>query len=295
MFLSSANSSAIDFDQNSPERISLGRRFVSPRPFIKWAGGKRRLLEQYSPFLPTPTQFNHYFEPFLGGGAVFFHLHPIRAVLADLNADLINCYRVVRDYPEQLIEVLSKHKTSEQYFYRVRELTPDNLTPIERASRFIYLNKTCYNGLYRVNKQGQFNVPYGRYKKPLICDTEVIRVASKSLKNIQLSVSSFEKTVEQARARDFIYLDPPYVPLSPTASFTSYTSVNFTEHDQAKLAQIVRILHQRGCLVMVSNSDTKLVRMLYQGFNILTVHCARSINSNPFARGTVTELLIRNY
>ncbi|MBI4854306.1 MAG: DNA adenine methylase [Acidobacteria bacterium] len=294
MFLSSANSSAVDFEQNT-ERISLGKRLVPSRPFIKWAGGKRRLLEQYSPFLPSPTQFNYYFEPFLGGGALFFHLRPVKAFLADLNADLINCYRVVRDSPEELIEVLSKHKTSEQYFYRIRELIPENLTPLQRASRFIYLNKTCYNGLYRVNKQGQFNVPYGKYKKPLICDSEVIRTASESLKEIHLSVSSFEKTVEKAQKRDFIYLDPPYVPLSPTASFTSYTSSNFTEQDQAKLAQLVRTLDKKGCLVMLSNSDTKLVRTLYQDFSIITVNCPRSINSNPFARGNVTELLIRNY
>lgn len=294
MFLSSANSSAVDFDQNT-EHILLGKRGVPARPFIKWAGGKRRLLEQYSPFLPNPTEFNYYFEPFLGGGAVFFHLKPAKAFLADLNADLINCYRTVRDHPEELINALSKHKTSEQYFYKVRELVPENLTPLERASRFIYLNKTCYNGLYRVNKQGQFNVPYGRYKKPLICDAEVIHIASESLKSVQLNVSSFEKTVEKAQKRDFIYLDPPYVPLSSTASFTSYTSSNFTEHDQMKLAQLVRVLDKRGCLVMISNSDTKLVRTLYQGFSIVTVHCPRSINSNPFARGTVTELLIKNY
>lgn len=294
MFLSSANSRAVDFDQNT-EHILLGKRSVPARPFIKWAGGKRRLLEQYSPFLPNPTEINYYFEPFLGGGAVFFHLKPSKAFLADLNADLINCYSIVRDDPEELIIALSRHKTSEQYFYKVRELVPEYLTPIERASRFIYLNKTCYNGLYRVNKQGQFNVPYGRYKKPLICDAEVIRVASESLKDVQLTVSSFEKTIEKAEKRDFIYLDPPYVPLSPTASFTSYTSSNFTEHDQVKLAQLVRMLDKKGCFVMLSNSDTKLVRALYQGFNIITVHCPRSINSNPFARGTVTELLITNY
>jgi DNA adenine methylase len=294
MFLSSANSSAVDFEQNT-ERISLGKRFVPARPFIKWAGGKRRLLEQYSPFLPSISQFNHYFEPFLGGGAVFFHLRTPKALLADLNADLINCYRMVRDNPEELIDALSKHKTSEQYFYKIRELVPETLSPLDRASRFIYLNKTCYNGLYRVNKQGQFNVPYGRYKKPLICDTEVIKAASQALKNIQLTVSSFEKTVEKAQKRDFIYLDPPYVPLSPTASFTSYTSTNFTEQDQLRLSLLVRELDKKGCLVMLSNSDTKLVRDLYQGLSIITVQCPRSINSNPFARGTVTELLIKNY
>lgn len=293
--MSPANSSALDFDQSSPERVTLANRFSPARPFIKWAGGKRRLLEQYNALLPNHSQFNRYFEPFLGGGAVFFHLKPSKALLADLNPELINCYKMVKNYPDELIDHLAKHKTTEQYFYKQRELLPENLTPIERASRFIYLNKTCYNGLYRVNKQGQFNVPYGKYKKPLICDREVIRAASEALQNVQFSIASFEKTVSQAHSEDFIYLDPPYVPTSVTASFTSYTSCNFTESDQVKLAEIVRNLDKKGCLFMLSNSDTKLVRTLYQGFKFFTVHCPRSINSNPFARGLVTELVIKNY
>lgn len=295
MLLSPANSRAVEFAQNDSERMSLGKRFLAARPFIKWAGGKRRLLEQYDSLLPSSHQFNRYFEPFLGGGAVFFHLQPTKAVLSDLNPELVNCYRVVRDHPEDLINHLSKHKTTEQYFYRIREVIPENLTPVERASRFIYLNKTCYNGLYRVNKQNQFNVPFGRYKKPLICDVDVIRAASEVLQHVYLGVSGFEKTLDLAKSGDFIYLDPPYVPLSPTSSFTSYTSVNFTEQDQVKLSRIVKELSDRGCLVMISNSDTKLVKTLYQGFDIVSVTCPRSINSNPFARGAVTELVVKNF
>ena len=199
--LLSADLSSINFDPLKPERISFGRRgerSLMPRPFIKWAGGKRRLLEQYAPIFPAPRQYCRYFEPFLGGGAVFFSLHPSQAVLADLNAELINCYQMVKDQPEQLIQRLSKHKVNEQYFYKLRQLEPHALPNLERSSRFIYLNKTCYNGLYRVNKSGQFNVPFGRYKQPLICDPSAIHIASQTLQNADLQVATFDQTVAKA-------------------------------------------------------------------------------------------------
>ncbi len=291
MLLLSTDSYAVNFEQVKAERVAL----TQARPFVKWAGGKRRLLEQYEAYLPAPSQFRRYFEPFLGGGAVFFHLRPTAAILTDLNAELINCYEMVKEQPDELIAHLQKHKMTEKYFYHLREIAPHTLSALERASRFIYLNKTCYNGLYRVNSHGQFNVPFGRYKRPTICDPTIIRAASLSLQNAKLKVASFEKAVTQAKRGDFIYFDPPYVPLTPTASFTSYTSPSFDEEDQMMLAGLVRQLDARGCLVMVSNSNTELVRQLYRGFNIETVRCSRSINSNAFARGAIIELVIKNY
>ncbi|MEW6729783.1 MAG: DNA adenine methylase [Acidobacteriota bacterium] len=282
---------AVNFEEAKAERVS----FAPVSPFVKWAGGKRRLLDQYASYLPSPNQFNRYFEPFLGGGAVFFYLRPQRAVLADLNAELINCYKIVKEFPEELIANLRKHKVNEEYFYRLRETDPATLSELARASRFIYLNKTCYNGLYRVNSQGQFNVPYGRYKRPLICDPIGIHAASTALQAAQLKVSSFEKTVRQARRGDFVYFDPPYVPLTPTASFTSYTPDSFSNRDQERLAELVHQLNARGCLVMVSNSNTTLVRELYRNYSIKVAQCPRSINSNIFARGAITELVIKNY
>jgi len=266
-----------------------------PRPFVKWAGGKRRLLEQYSTFFPPMTRYRRYFEPFLGGGAVFFHLQPKNAVLGDLNAELINCYKMVKEQPEELIALLKKYRSTEKHFYQTREINPSKLPPLERASRFIYLNKTCYNGLYRVNSNGMFNVPFGRYQHPSICDAAAIRAASLALKSAQLKISSFEKTAATARRGDFIYFDPPYVPLSRTASFTNYTSDDFDEAAQIKLARLVRELDSLGCLVMVSNSDTEFVRELYSGFVIETARCNRAINSFAAGRGSITELVIRNY
>lgn len=275
-----------------------------PKPFLKWAGGKRRLLEQLSSHFPA--QFRRYFEPFVGGGAVFFHLSGLNliqtsnrrsypAVLADLNEELINCYRVVKEQPEELIEHLRRHKTTEAYYYKLRELRPSKLSPLESASRFIYLNKTCFNGLYRVNSAGQFNVPYGRYKNPVICDETSLRLASAALQKAKLSVGGFEHSLKTAKRGDFIYLDPPYVPVSATANFTSYTSSGFTEKDQERLAEEVHRLDRAGCLILLSNSDTDTVRQLYRGFHTVVVRCNRAINSQPTGRGAVNELLVRNY
>lgn len=292
MLLLSGDSCTVGYQGERSGRVPIGGS-CEPRPFLKWAGGKRRLIDQYTPFLPK--EYYRYFEPFLGGGALFFHLRPQQAVLGDLNGELINCYRIVKESPEELIRYLRKHRASERHYYRVREIDPAELLPAARAARFIYLNKTCFNGLYRVNKQGKFNVPYGRYKRPVFCDVDAIRAASSALQSAQLKVSSFEKTVKEARAQDFVYFDPPYVPLSPTASFTSYTSADFSERDQKRLAKLARELSNRGCLVMISNSDTELVRDIYADFSINEVRCPRSINSNAFARGSITELVITNY
>ncbi|MBL8149120.1 MAG: DNA adenine methylase [Blastocatellia bacterium] len=266
-----------------------------PRPFIKWAGGKRRLLEQYAPHLPSQSHFKRYLEPFLGGGALFFYLRPEKAILADLNEELINCYLMVKQHPEELIDRLKRHKVTSSYFYEMRKQEPLTLSPLERASRFIYLNKTCYNGLYRVNSSGQFNVPFGKSKSTSVCDESVIRTASITLQNAHLKVSSFEDTVSEVVAGDFVYFDPPYVPLSQTASFTNYTSPAFTDRDQDKLASIARELSRKGVLVIVSNSNTEMVHRLYRGFRIELVRCNRAINSNTLGRGAVDELLIKNF
>lgn len=285
---------------------------MQPRPFLKWAGGKRRLLEQFSTHFPT--QFKRYFEPFLGGGAVFFHLsglgefgeegrgrkreerrkRPV-AVLSDLNEELINCYVQVKERPEQLIGLLRSHRSTASYYYRIRAIQPVRLTPLERASRFIYLNKTCFNGLYRVNSAGEFNVPYGKYKNPVICDEAALRLASAALQSAKLSSGTFEKSLKMAKPGDFVYLDPPYVPINSTSSFTSYTSGGFTEADQERLAEEVRRLDRLGVKVLLSNSDTDMVRHLYRGFNIAVVRCNRAINSNPLGRGVVNEVLVKNY
>ncbi|MCS6884380.1 MAG: DNA adenine methylase [Acidobacteriota bacterium] len=268
------------------------------RPFLKWAGGKRRLLTQMSRFFPT--SFNTYFEPFLGGGAVFFYLYSVglvskTSVLADLNDELINCYRVVSKQPFDLIEQLRQYTISEKSFYRVRAMKPQDLSPVERASRFIFLNKTCFNGLYRVNCTGEFNVPYGRYKNPVICDEQAILQASIALQSAVLMATGFEVTLQTVKPRDFVYLDPPYVPTSSSSSFTGYTSGGFTLADHCRLAEEFRRLDRLGAQVLMSNSDTDFVRCLYRGFELTRVRSSRAINSNPLGRGPVNELLIRNY
>jgi DNA adenine methylase len=263
------------------------------KPFLKWAGGKTQLLKTFVEFFPA--SYNRYFEPFVGSGAVFFHLRPEVAHLSDCSVELINCYSVVRDEVAALIKLLKKHKYEEEYFYNMRAMNPENLTPAERAARFIFLNKTCFNGLYRVNSRGQFNVPFGRYKNPLICDQENLLAVSRALKKVSLRCNGFEKTISQAKKGDFLYLDPPYQPLSATANFTSYTKDSFSLTDQKRLAESVRQLSKRGCTFMLSNSDCQEIRELYAGFHIETIQATRAINCKSERRGTVTELLILNY
>jgi len=208
---------------------------------------------------------------------------------------LIVCYQVVRDSPGQLIAELRQHLNDRRYFYETRALDPERLDPVRRASRTIYLNKTCFNGLYRVNSRGRFNVPFGRYNRPLICDEQNIRAASRWLKDATLEVAPFESVLERATRGDFIYLDPPYQPLSSTASFTAYTPGAFSEEDQIRLAEVVRELDGRKCRVMLSNSNSPLVRRLYKGLRQIRVAATRSINSVASRRGRISELLILNY
>lgn len=267
------------------------------RPFLKWAGGKGRLLSQYEPFFPTACRT--YYEPFLGGGAVFFHLahRAGRAVLGDINPELVNVYRWVRDRPDALLAHLAAHKRHHcpDYYYQVRQ-QHHLADPIARAARLIYLNKTCYNGLYRENSQGQFNVPVGRYKNPAICDPDLIEAASQALRVAQIVEFSFADILQYSiTAQDFVYFDPPYHPLSPTSSFTSYNRHGFSRHDQEHLAEVFRQLAEQGVRVMLSNSDCEFVRDLYRDFKLHTIQAARMINSHSGRRGKISELLITSY
>ncbi|SMB90501.1 DNA adenine methylase [Thermanaeromonas toyohensis ToBE] len=272
----------------------IGEPELKPRPPIKWAGGKTQLISQFKPLFPK-VKYHLYVEPFVGGGAVFFHLLPIRAILMDSNEELINFYLVVRDSLEDLLKDLKRHQNTPEYYYRIRALDPENLSPVERASRFLYLNKTAYNGLWRVNSQGRHNVPFGRYKNPKIVDEINLRRVSLALKRAEIFCSDFSLSLEYASPGVFIYLDPPYYPLSETANFTGYTPAAFGVEDQLRLAAVFKELDRKGCLVMLSNSDTPFIRQLYAGYDIRTVVARRAINCRGDRRGPVVELVIRNY
>jgi len=269
-------------------------------PVVKWAGGKTRLLPEL--LERRPTTFRRYFEPFVGGAAMFFRLNPADAVLSDCNADLVNMYRCVAWNVEAVIKRLRTHKRnhSTEHYYAVRDRFNTTKGPragrtsVARGASFIYLNKTCYNGLWRVNSRGGFNVPMGRYTAPPICEPTRLRAASRVLQKARLEVGSYADAVAGAGAGDFVYFDPPYHPVSPTASFTSYTAGDFGEDDQRELASLVRHLDERGVHVMLSNSDTPFIRKLYRGLRVDTVTCARAINSKASSRGAVNELIVTN-
>jgi len=263
------------------------------RPFLKWAGGKTRLLPALRQSLPP--RFNRYFEPFVGGGAFFFNLSPSEAVLGDSNPELINCYKVVRERPGDLIKSLSKFCVNESEFYRLRELEPEKLPPVIRAARLIYLNKTCYNGVYRVNKQGRFNTPYGRHVSVTLVDPQNLMVASTALKRAHLFCADFTTVLKSARKGDFVYLDPPYVPVGKFSDFKRYTKDQFYETDQARLAKTFRELSARGCFVLLSNSFNAKTPRLYSEFLQRTVKMPRFVNCKGEGRGHVDELLISNY
>jgi len=277
------------------------RKSDLPHPFVKWAGGKTQLLPQFEALYPPSARVRRYIEPFLGSAAVFFQvrnlLRPKRAVLADSNEELINAYQAIQGNTSKVIRILSKHKRlhSEEHYYLTRSRQPRDLSPIERASRFIYLNKTCFNGLYRVNAGGGFNVPMGRYQDPPILDAGNLRNVALSLKGVELRTAHFRKTLDYAKAGDFIYFDPPYHPVSETSYFTSYTRDSFRASDQEELAEVFATLSRRRCLVMLSNSDCPFIRRLYAGFAIRTVRARRSINSKADRRGQVSEVVVLNY
>ncbi len=289
------------------ESMVDGERTTHAAPFLKWAGGKGQLLAQYESFFPQEPVCG-YFEPFVGSGAVFFHLQARglfeRAHLSEVNAELITCYLAVRDTVGDLIGALQNHARDHAehgaaHYYAVRawDRAPDwaSAPLVRRAARLIYLNKTCYNGLWRVNRQGHFNVPMGRYKNPEIVNEARLRAASRALQGAEIAVAGFERVLERAGAGDFVYCDPPYVPLSATASFTSYAAASFGEVEQRRLAEVFAALDRQGCRVMLSNSDTPLVRQLYRAFRIETVSARRAINSASARRGAISEVVVLNY
>jgi DNA adenine methylase len=270
-------------------------------PFLKWPGGKRQLLPILADYIPT--EFKSYYEPFVGAGAMLFYLRPEIAYINDINVELMNCFEVVRDNVEDLIADLKKHFNTESYYYLIRSLdrTPyfrsGQLSEVARASRIIYLNKTCFNGLYRENSKGEFNAPFGRYAKPKICDETTLRMVHQYLQSakIQISCCDFETAVSTAREGDFVYFDPPYVPVSRTASFTNYSPGGFNLEDHFRLKNTVDFLTNRGVKVLLTNSDTDFARDLYRDYYKDNVQALRAINSKGSKRGPVNELIIANY
>jgi len=271
------------------------------QPFLKWAGGKRQLLPEIRHYLPKLKDDYTYFEPFLGAGAVLFDLQPKKAIVNDINNELINCYEVIKNNLEELLKDIEKHKNQETYFYQIREFDRkpeyENLSNIEKASRIIFLNKTCFNGLFRVNSQGQFNAPFGNYKNPTIADEIVLTAINKYLNNNEIIIKNgdFKNSLETAKKGDFVYFDPPYDPISETSSFTGYNLNQFYKDDQKRLKDVVDDLNKRGCKIMLSNSATEFIRDLYEGYEIKSVSANRNINSDPLKRGKIEEFLILNY
>ena len=269
------------------------------KPVVKWAGGKAKILNQLSNYFPY--DFCNYHEPFMGGGAVFFYLFAeirgknAKAYLSDSIEEIINLYRVIRDDVEMLITISKKHIYDQQYYYNIRSQDPAELSDAQRASRTLYLNKTCFNGLYRVNSKGRFNVSFGDYTDPVIVNEAALRNASRTFQQAELYAGDFETVLDNAGAGDFVYLDPPYVPLSPTSNFTGYTSGAFSMADHRRLREVFGILQARGCYVMLSNSNTDFVRDLYRGCNIKTINAIRAINSVASKRGSIKELVVLSY
>lgn len=266
-------------------------------PIVKWVGGKRQLM--FELLKNMPKSYNRYFEPFIGGGALFFELQPEQAYISDMNEELINLYSVVRDNVYGLIDDLSKHEVSKEYFLEIRNIDRTEkyaeFSDVERASRFIYLNRTCFNGMYRVNSQGQFNVPFGHYKNPRIIDENNLLNCSELLKKTEIKCADFSEILTNVKKGDFVYFDPPYVPLNETSSFTSYTKDGFDIDMQFKLRDVCDELDSMGIKFMLSNSDTKLVNELYANYEIKKVFASRQINANADGRGKITEVLVRNY
>ena len=285
-----------------PNRAWLDKhgRKAMPRPFLKWAGGKTQLLPRIHDRIPK--RFKNYHEPFLGSGAVFFYLlrekrlsHNVH--LSDVNETLMDTWTAIRDNVDEVIALLKTHKNEHDYYYEVRSQDPANLSLNERASRMIFLNRTCYNGLYRENNSGQFNVPFGRYANPTICDEVNLRAVSEALQTVELSSRGFDEVADTASKDDFVYLDPPYQPRSATAYFTAYHKSGFGEDDQQRLSEVIQEMDKKGVNVMLSNSDTPYIVALYDECNMTAdiVFARRNINRDAKARGKVRELIVRNY
>lgn len=271
------------------------------KPFLKWAGGKWSLAEEIGKRLPRDMATRTYREPFLGGGALFFWLRnqdkAARFVLSDQLTDLIATYETVRDETEALVRLLRKLKLthSKEHFYAVRdEFNSARGSRLQRAAWLIYLNKTCFNGLFRTNRAGEFNVPMGRFQNPAIADEARLRAAARALAGVSVENRSFEHLLRVAEPGDVIYLDPPYVPISPTSNFAAYSNGHFGSDEQIRLAEVFRELDRRGCLLALSNSNAEAVHQLYRGFDITTLSASRAISSKTATRGPTSEVLVRN-
>ena len=271
-------------------------------PVVKWVGGKRQLLDEILPAFPT--NFNKYYEPFFGGGAVLFAAKPKNSVINDINADLIRVYRIIRDDPDALIGELKKFKNDKDEFYRERELDRDKaefdkLSDVRKAARLIFLNKTCYNGLYRVNSAGEFNTPFAYYRNPNIVNEPTIRAIHAFFHDNEIDIrqGDYAEAVKDASEGDFVYFDPPYDPISNSSAFTGYNEGGFDRKEQERLRDVCADLNCRGAKVLLSNSSTDFIRNLYSdiGFEITIVKAKRFVNSIGTRRGDVDEVLISNY
>jgi DNA adenine methylase len=280
---------------------TLFRRDDLVQPFLKWAGGKRQLAPKIREHIPRT--YNLYFEPFVGAGAVLFDLQPVVALINDANEELINCYQVIKQDPEGLITQARQHPITKQHFYKLRSVDRDpsfsTLSKLQRAARIVFLNKTCYNGLFRVNSRGQFNVPFSKYSNPLIVDEVTIKAVSRYLNEAKVEMTStdFEDALSGAARGDFVYLDPPYDPLSDTSSFTGYNLQSFDREEQRRLKAVCDDLTRRRCKVLLSNSATNFIKELYSDssrYTIVEVEANRNINSVATGRGKIKELLIFN-
>lgn len=270
-------------------------------PFVKWVGGKRQLINSIIEFIPKNIKNHTYVEPFIGGGAVFFHLQPKKAIINDFNSELINVYNVIKNNLNELIIDLKTHKNESKYFYEIRSLDRSSdfkkIGKVRRASRLIYLNKTCYNGLYRVNNSGEFNSPFGKYKNPNIVNEPVLRAVSLYLNsnNIKICNRDYNDILKKLEKNSFVYLDPPYHPISDSSNFTGYVQGGWNILDQIKLREACDDLTKRGIKFLLSNSSSNFIKEQYKEYHISTVRAIRSINANAEKRGEVDEVLIRNY
>lgn len=270
-------------------------------PFLKWVGGKRQLIPAIMEHLPKNINNLNYYEPFIGGGALFFHLQPQNAFINDFNEELVNVYNVIKDNLPELISDLKKHKNEADYFYEIRSLDRSdefqNLSLVERASRVIFLNKTCFNGLYRVNNAGEFNAPFGRYKNPNIVNEPTLKAVNKFLNssNVRISSGDYSEILATADENSFVYFDPPYHPISESSNFTGYVQGGWNIFDQIRLREVCDDLHERGVKFLLSNSSAQFIRDQYENYTIKTVKATRAINSNGADRGEIDEVLIKNY
>lgn len=270
-------------------------------PFLKWVGGKRQLMPSIVEHLPENIKSYKYIEPFIGGGAVLFSLQPENAIINDFNEELINVYKVIKQSPEELIADLRKHKNNPEYFYRIRSLDRSEqfkkLTAVQKASRIIYLNKTCFNGLYRVNHAGAFNSPFGYYKNPNIINAPTIKAVSEflNINKIEIKSGDYTEVLKRADKKCFVYLDPPYHPISESSNFTGYVRGGWNEDDQKDLKIACDGLHKRGIKFLLSNSSSEFIKGLYKGYQITIVKATRAINSNGADRGEIEEVLVKNY